>query len=298
LAGAPIYGLIPGAGEGNLMLTNAQDDSSGFVLSTVFSKSFDWGLDLMLGYAYTEMDDVGSNTSFTSDSSFVNVATNDINRPRAATSNYEVRSRVTLRASFAREFWGDNSTRFSINGFYGAGQPGTYTMTSTDGLQFDLSTRHLLYVPDGPSDPNVIYTDAFDQDEFFAWINDEGLKPGFVTRNKQSSKVSWRLDLRIDQEIPLGVDDLKARAYLKIYNFTNMLNDDWGRQYDARFDSQSIVSLSDNVLDDDGNDVVVGDEPLIGGAYNYDSFTPGVITDLQEFPSLWEMRLGIEINFR
>jgi hypothetical protein len=298
LAGAPIYDLILGAGEGNLMLTNAQDDSSGHVLSMVFSKSFDWGLDLMLGYAYTEMDDISSNTSFTSDSSFFNVATNDINRPGAGTSNYEVRSRVTLRASYAREIWGDNSTRFSINGFYGAGQPGTYTISSTDGMQFDFSGRHLLYVPDGPSDPNVIYTDDFEQAAFFAWIDDQGLKPGFVTRNELTSKVSWRLDLRIDQEIPLGMDDLKARAFLKIYNFTNMLNNDWGRQYDARFNSRSIVTLSENVLDDLGNDVVVGDEPLVGGAYNYDSFTPGAITDLQEFSSLWEMRLGIEINFR
>ena len=117
-----------------------------------------------------------------------------------------------------------------------------------------------------------------------AWVDRRGLKPGFVQRNTTPSRVSSRVDLRADQDIPLYFDGRKARALLKIYNFTNMLNKDWGRQYDARFGSQSIISL------DDAN-------PLVGGAYNFDSFSDRNVSDLQEFSSLWEMRLGIEVNF-
>jgi len=288
LAGAPIYTAIAGAGEGNLMLTNAKASGSGTIFSVVFNKDFDNGLDLMVGYARTNVDEASPMTSFTGSSSFSNLASNDINFPRAATSNYEVKDRLTLRASFARDFWGDNTTRITLMGYYGTGQPGSYTISSEDAMQVGFSGRHLLYIPDGMSDPNVVYTANFmanDMTDFFAWIDEKGLKPGFVRRNSVTSKVSSRVDLRIDQEIPLGVDGLKARVFLKVYNFTNLLNDDWGRQYDARFSSRSIVSLDEAA-------------PLVGGAYNYDSFSGGSITDLQEFSSLWEMRLGIDINFR
>ena len=106
----------------------------------------------------------------------------------------------------------------------------------------------------------------------------------FVSRNSASTHSSGRLDLRIDQELPLFVDGLKARLFMKIYNFTNMLNGDWGRQYDAQFSSVSIITLDE-------------DNPLIDGAYHFDSFNDRTVTDLQEFSSLWQIRLGFEINF-
>ena len=288
LTGAPIYTAIEGAGEGNLMLTNARADGTGHVFSIVLNKEFDWGLDLVLGYAHTDVESASAMTSFTGESSYNNLATNDINFPKAAPSNYAVKDRLTLRASFAREFWGDNLTRFTLQGFYATGQPGSYTIFSDDAMQVGTSSRHLLYVPDGPNDPNVVYTDNFrenDADAFWEWIDKKGLKPGFVGRNSRESRDNARFDLRIDQEIPMGMDDLKARLFFKIYNFTNLLNNDWGRIVDASFSSQSVVSLDE-------------DEPLVGGAYNYDSFSDGKLSDLQEQNSLWEIRLGLDIYFR
>jgi hypothetical protein len=282
LAGAPIYGPKPGAGENNLMLTNASDTATGSVFSVILRKDFDWGLDLLLGYAYTDVEDVSPMTSFTAESSFFNLATNNINNPSAGLSNYSVRDRVTLRASYAREFWGDNTTRFTLMGYYGSGQPTTYTMTSEDELAVGFFGGALLYVPRGPNDPNVIFGDKFDQDAFFSFVQANGLAPGFVSRNSIESKGSTRFDLRIDQEIPLYFDDLKARAFVKVYNFTNMLNDDWGRQYDAPFNSAGVVDIE---VDD-------------SGAYIFNTFDPSDTTDLQTFSSLWEVRLGLEVNFR
>jgi len=258
------------------------------------NKYFDWGLDLMVGYAYTNAKDVSPLPSFTASTSWSNVATSDIGNVKAATSNYETRNRVTLRASFAREFWGDNTTRITLMGYYKSGQPNTYTMDSDDGLLGGYFGSSLLYVPDGPSDTNVVYTDDFDQAEFFAWIDKKGLKPGFTKRNQLDSRTSNRLDLRIDQEIPLGLDSLKARAFLKIYNFSNMLNKDWGRQNDAKFFSTNVVALSEyDSFDADPEST----RPIINGAFNYANFSESSLTDLQEFPSMWEMRLGLEINF-
>ena len=92
---------------------------------------------------------------------------------------------------------------------------------------------------------------------------------------------------RVDQEFPLFVENLKGRVFMKIYNLGNLLNDDWGRQYDAPFASIRVV---DGDYDPSGNSGV--------GVFNYEEFNPGDPTDLQTFRSLWEIRMGIEINFR
>jgi len=289
LAGAPIYTAVPGGGEFNLLLTNTSKKGEGDILSFIVNKDFDSGIDLMIGYAYSDVEEASPMTSFTGESSFEDLATNDPNNPGARPSNYMLKHRLTLRASYAHEFWGDNTTRFTLMGYYDSGQLGGYTMRAVEGGLEQLQTlRHLLYVPDGMSDPNVVYTQDFidsgDQAAFFGWIDQNKLKPGFVQRNSVGISDSMRFDLRMDQEIPLGVDNLKARAFVKIYNFTNLLNDDWGRQYDVRRGMQNIISLD-------------ADDPLPGGAYNYDSFSDRSPDDLQEFPSMWEIRLGMEVNF-
>ena len=99
---------------------------------------------------------------------------------------------------------------------------------------------------------------------------------------KATRRIACSTDLRIDQEIPLFVTDLKARGFLKIYNFTNMLNDDWGRQNDAVFAPIPIVGVQ---LDP-------------SGAYEYTSFSPDSISSAQRQQSVWEVRLGLEVNFR
>ena len=283
-AGAPIYANSDPNVDDILMLTNSSASGAAHVLSVVFNKSFDWGMDLMLGYAFTDAEDAGSMTSFTAGSSFSNVATNDINNIPSSTSNYSQKHRVTLRAAFSREFWDDNRTRFTLMGYYGTGQYGSYTMASDDVLVDEFSDRHLLYVPDGPDDPNVVFTGNFDQTAFFDWARKEDLKGGsFVQRNSISTNDSSRFDLRIDQEIPLFVDGLKGQVFFKIYNFTNLLNDSWGRQYDARFDSADVVTVTD--LDDQGR-------------YVYDDFSASGVTTSRDIDSVWEIRLGLDIRFR
>ncbi|MBX2858803.1 MAG: TonB-dependent receptor, partial [Cellvibrionaceae bacterium] len=66
----PIYDYTNGTD--NLMLTNSQRDADSYTLSLIASKSFDFGLDAMLGYAYTEGEDISSMTSAVAGSNFEN----------------------------------------------------------------------------------------------------------------------------------------------------------------------------------------------------------------------------------
>ena len=279
-AGQPIYDFVPGLGESNFMLTNSDDDGYSTLMSVLFNKNFDFGLDLSLGYAYTEAEDVSPMTSFTAGSSFDNLATLDINNPSPGVSNYVTPHRFTLRAIYEAEWFGDNTTRFTLSGVAQEGQPVSYVMGS-DALEGDqFFGRHLLYIPTGPTDPNVIFDPGFDQQAFFDWVAREGLGSGFQKRNDHHAKWSSRLDFMVSQDIAF-TDELSGRLYLKIYNFTNLLNDDWGKQYDAQFFNQEIV------------DIDLGPN----GEYVFLDFSDRDINDLQEFRSLWEMRMGIQVNF-
>lgn len=282
IIGQPIYDYIPGRGEDNLMLTNANADGSSDLFSVSLRKNFEWGLDLMLGWAWTDAEDVSPMTSSVAGSNFDNLATNDINNPAAGTSNYVVPQRFTFRASYANEYFGDYTTRFTMFGFASEGQPQSYVMGSSDLEGDGFFGRHLLYVPTDASDPNVVFDPGFDVDGFFNWVDREGLGSGLQERNAHHGKWSTRFDIRVDQEFPAFVGDARGRVFLKVYNIGNLLNDDWGRVNDAKFFSVQVVNSSVDSAT---------------GQYIFESFTERTIDEVLENRSLYEIRLGLEIDF-
>ena len=279
-AGQPIYDFIEGRGESNFMLTNSNQSPESHVFSVSVRKFFDNGWDILAGYAYTDAEDVSPMTSSVAGSNFDNLALNDLIEPNAATSNYVNPHRFTFRANFRKNFFGDNETRFSIYSFWQEGQPQSYVMSSDDLEGDQRFGRHLLYVPTGMDDPNVVIADSFDYAAFEAFARREGLGTGFQKRNENFADWSYRLDLRVDQEFPL-FGDVKGVGYLKVYNFLNMLNDDWGVQTRAQFFSQEVVDMT---LDDQGR-------------YVFERFTERDINDVREERSLWEVRAGFSIRF-
>jgi len=280
IIGTPIYDYV--YGRDNFMLTNSSENPSSDTFSLVLRKDFDFGLSTLFGYAYTQAEDVVPMTSSVAGSNFDNVAVTDINYPKAGDSNWVVPHRFTLYLDYAKTFFGDSETRFTLMGYLNEGQPQTYVMQGL-ALEGDgYYGRHLLYVPTGPTDPNVIFDwDAETNDAFFAWVDKNGLKPGLVSRNEYNTGWSTRFDLRISQDIPLG-GDFRGRLYLKIYNVGNMLSDKWGKITDAEFYSPQIVNAG---VDDES------------GRFIYTGFSDNPLQTTVNERSLWEARLGIDIKF-
>ena len=75
--------------------------------------------------------------------------------------------------------------------------------------------------------------------------------------------------------------DTRGKLFLKIYKLGNLLNDDWGLVTDAEFFSQQIIQAD---VDDQGRFV-------------YLRFSDRSVNDVLETRSLWQVRLGIELNF-
>ena len=280
IIGQPIYDYTNG--EDNFMLTNSFDTADTDVLSLVFKKDFEWGLDLMLGYSYTNAEDISPMTSSTAGSNYDNLATNDPQNPGAGASNYFVPHRFTMRAVYSQEFIADLQTRISVYGYASEGQAQSYVMGSGDLEGNGRFGRHLLYVPTGATDPNVIFEPGFNQAAFFDFVSREGLETGLQTRNDDHAKWSYRLDFRIDQELPTFIDGTHGRLFFKMYNLTNFLNDDWGQANDAQFFSVQVVNSS---VDD------------VTGQYRFERFNNRSINDLIENQSYWEARVGIEFEF-
>ena len=286
-AGAPLYDYIDGYPSiDNYMLTNSGNSGKSDMFSMLFTKDFDFGLDVTFGYAYTDATDVSPMTSSVAGSNFDNTSLLDINNPTAATSNYVVPHRLTMRASYGHEFFNDLETRFTVYGVASEGQPQSYVMFSGDQEGDGFYGRHLLYVPEGAcagcaDDPNVVYGSGFDTAAFFSFIARNGMQPGFQPRNDIHAKWSTRFDIRISQEIPTFVEGTRGKVFMKMYNFGNFLNDKWGRIEDAQFFAQQVVR---GYINDDGQ-------------YVYTRFSDRDINYFRQQSSLWEIRMGVDIDF-
>lgn len=277
LAGGPIYRYV--RGRDNFMLTNSSFDASADILSVLAMKRWDNGFDASLGYAYTDGDDISPMTSAVAGSNFDNTALIDINNPRPGRSNYVVPHRFSLRASYGREFFEGLDTRFTLYAVAQSGQPQSFAMSGSDLEGDGFFGRHLVYVPTGPSDPNVVFADGFPTQAFFDWVNREGFRPGFVPRNDTFAKWSNRVDIGVHQDFPVGKFD--GRVFAKVYNLGNLINNDWGKVYDAVFFTPRVIDASVNAA----------------GQYVYEDFNERSVTDLLEARSLWQARIGLEFRF-
>ncbi|HEX2138256.1 MAG TPA: TonB-dependent receptor, partial [Woeseiaceae bacterium] len=271
----------------DFILTNVSGDAgSSDVYSLSLSKRYDWGLDWTLAYAYTDSSEVNPMTSSVAFSNYVNVSVSDPNNPGPADSNYEIPNRFTIRANFSRAFFGDSLTNITLYGRVNEGRP--FSATFIDGgftFGDTLDDRHLLYVPTGPSDPNVVFGPGFDQAAFFTYLDQTGLSDyagSIAPRNAMHSAWWHKYDIRIEQELPGFMPEHNFAAFLIVENVGNLINDDWGVLKEQGF-PRNVPMVEFDIND--------------ANQYEYLSFrTPapqGRVADA----SLWEVRFGVSYDF-
>lgn len=197
------YPVFTSVREPAFVLTNSSSDAKSLLLSTSISKSYDFGLDWSLGYAYSDAEDVHPMTSSVAFTNYVSRAFVDPQDVSAAPSEYNTAHRFTALMNYERAFFGDNLTKFSAFGQLSSGRP--YSITY---------------------DGNVSSFDIFDGTPFLDG-EENTLYPGF-SRNDQEGSWWGKVDIKIEQEFPGFAGGHKTSAFLIIDNFTNLLNDEWG----------------------------------------------------------------------
>ena len=274
------------------------DDAESLSLSATLSKRHDNGISWTFGYAYTESEDVTPMTSSVAFSNWIFNSVADSNNPQLATSNYEIPHRFILRMSYEKEIFGDNMTRISLFGQHNEGRPYSFTffeqaMFIRQGFFFGDDDRHLIYMPSGPDDPNVIFDPGFDQDAFFAFAEANDLTQyggGIVPRNVGRSDWWTKFDLRVSQELPGFGDEHHATVYFTIENLGNLLNDDWGVLYERDF-PRTMPIVGASLVDTAGTPNDYSDD-----FYSFNEFIPETQTRSAS-ASLWQIRFGFNYNF-
>ncbi|PJJ99593.1 Oar protein [Lysobacteraceae bacterium NML03-0222] len=192
-----------------------------------------------LAFTWGRSTEVSPGTSSVALSNWQNRSVLNQNEDMANRSNYEIDRRVTLALSKKFNFFGERApTRFSM--FYEGrhGRPYSYVFKN-DANGDGVRGNDLFFVPGSAADVSfTANSSAEDQAVFWNYLaNDKYLKgmAGVLPRNYGRSP--WRnvIDVRIQQDIPLGMSGLKAEVFLDIENFGNLLNKKWGQVEEAGF---------------------------------------------------------------
>ena len=207
-----------------------------------------------LSYTRTKATEVGSDASSQAWSSYQFVSRVNPNEEIATRASREIRDSVKLSLGWEHAFFGDYKT--SISAFY-VGRDGLpYTWLIDGDPNGDGIFQDPAYIP-LVNDPNVSYGSATQAeiDAFNAFIDSDPYLSSHRGQiaGRNEGRLPWinQVDLGIQQELPGFFKDHKSIIRLDIYNFLNMLDNDWGVTEEiGGFDSRFLSRLG--AVNEDG----------------------------------------------
>lgn len=212
----------------------------------------------MVAYNHNNAKDVNSGASSTALSNweFVHVV-GDPNNPQLATSNYALTHRITGVLSINLNY--GTRAKSSLSFFYSGNSGQKFTYLVNGDLNSDgRFGNDLLYVPKNTSEirfadllntsGTVRYTAAQQAAAFEQYIvSDKYLssrRGNYTERNASSTPWEHVVDMRFAQDFYLKTGESKHTLQLTfdVFNLTNLINRDWGRQNFVSNQSYSILS--------------------------------------------------------
>ncbi|WP_126971492.1 TonB-dependent receptor [Gynurincola endophyticus] len=274
-----------------IFITNTNKGHT-YNLTASLNKSWSW-LYLQAAYNYNIAKDINSGTSSTALSNweFVQVV-GDPNIPSLAYSSHMLRHRITGVATFNLE-WSE-ATKTTISFFYqgNSGQRFTY-LTNADLNSDGRTGNDLLYVPANASEikfntyttGGVTYTPQQQSDAFFAYIDGDkylsSRKGKYAERN--GAELPWQhvVDMRIARDYFFKIAGKKhsVQLTLDIFNVTNLINKEWGRQYFVSNQAATVLGTSGS-----------------GAGAGY-TFNPNYNLRSMNFGSRWQGQFGVRYSF-
>ncbi|KIC94167.1 hypothetical protein OI18_14410 [Flavihumibacter solisilvae] len=270
---------LPAGNEGrnpytSIILVSNNEDKKGFAYNFSFTidKAFRNGWAANANYVYGSSLVKNEATSSINSSNWNNMEAVDgrnyIGRTR---SDFDLGHRITAYVSRKISYLNKKmATTITLDYVGQSGSPVSYTMTGNigqDGVDFndlmyiptetDLQSMVFLYqntVPGFPSsttDPQVIASNIAKQKELFnAFIEDDKylskMRGQHAERNGARLPFTNVINLGIKQDFNLTLSN-KVYSFqigYDVFNLTNMLDKDWGRQYFANFDQVQILQFA------------------------------------------------------
>ncbi len=296
------YGSNNAARRKNGTFTNAlliSNTSRGYSLNVGFTLNKTWkNLFTQLAYNYNSASDVNSGASSTALSNwqFVQVVGNP-NDPQASISNYQLKHRITGMVSYNIEYFKHFKT--SVGFFYNGNSGSPFTYLVNGDLNSDGNFGNdLIYVPKNMSEIKfidrlnssgaVVATAAQQSADFDAFITKDKYltkrRGQYAERNGGTTPWEHVVDARIAQDLFLKVGNRKhdIQITFDVFNFTNLLNKEWGRQYFVNNQAYSILSTVNRTSG-----------PFAGKGYNFTPQDPWSMN----FGSRFQGQFGIRYSF-
>ncbi|WP_273185780.1 TonB-dependent receptor [Hyphomonas adhaerens] len=328
--GRPIYADLDDLGINNAIQLTNYDQGESLTLTAALSKDYDNGLGFYASYAHQDIEAVTPGSSSRGVSNFRSIIDSDRNNPSAYTSEYQVENAFKLSLSYEKEIFGNLTSRFNLFGQVYSGEPFSYTFdvdrnNALFGRAGDGESPYdndLLYVPaisgNAISDPNVVLASGFDEAGFIEYGKGHDFAWGKIQdRNADESTWNQRWDFQWEQELPFFneraakyVGDNSLKFIVNIKNVANLLNDEWGTQYNGpSYDTLNIVSADIVSAADvaafgvDGAAALTGDAPrttcLAAGdcVYRFNDFDADPSSSRSLTQSTYEIRIGLRYQF-
>ncbi|HWK52776.1 MAG TPA: hypothetical protein VNR18_00255, partial [Hyphomicrobiales bacterium] len=295
-------GADPNFTTNSTLLSNT-DKGASTALTLSLDKPLAGGWYGNVSYTYTHATEVGSDSSSQAFSSYQYVSRLNPNEEIAKTSSREIKNSFKLALGRDIAFFRDYRT--SVTAYYNGHDGLPYTWIINGDPNGDGIFQDPAYVPlrDDPKVSYVIGTGdgapAASPEEiaaFHAFIEDSAYLSAHRGRiaDRNDDRMPWvnQLDLSVQQEIPGFLSDHKGILRLDIYNFLNLLNDDWGiTQNVGGFDTRYLAGL--NRVNADGTYVynIAPSTMQLLSVYDFKSGYPSRPV------SRWSMLLTVKYQF-
>ena len=286
---------------GRIILASNTGGGDATTATFTLSKPFSNGFAGSVSYSFTEANKIFDGTSSQNSSQWRNILTvNGKNSDLPVTrSDFASGSRILANASYQFD-WNDNvSTTIAL--LYTGFQGDPYSFSYREGrdlLNDDSRDNALMYIPRNASEIQFS-GDAAEQAAQWAQLDNfinsidhlRENRGGYAERNGSRGPWSHIVDLKFLQDFKVNFGNTKHTFQFSadIFNFTNLLNKDWGRLKFVRSEVSPLTTVS------------TGDTPVF-------SINQGVMDDagnpdFEEFDdfgiqsSRWQMQLGLRYIF-
>lgn len=235
------------------------------------------------------------------------------NNLQLARSDFSIGHRVLGRVTWREEYLGNLGTSITLSYIGESGRPFSYIIGDSEDMMGmpDADDAELFYIPENASDltfapiedrdGNVILTaaeQAAQLEEFISGVEYLNSRRGqYAERNGDRTPFEHVIDLRLAQQFlfdALGVQN-RGEVYLNVFNFSNLLNEEWGRRYIGIF-THDVLQF-EGFQDPDSGDYTPVYQYHRDELDGYDDMFNRLISDFGTYSARWQMQLGVRYSF-
>ena len=282
-------------------------------VTVALSRQFGDATTASIAYTYGDAYSVNDATSDQIHSVWrFNENVNGLNDLEMARSDFSIGSRLVAQVDHREEFLEHLATSVSAVFTVESGRPFSWIIGNNFTFTGEGSgTSPLAYIPESAND--ILISDIVDGSgavvvsaaeqraalESFISGNDylSSRRGQYAERNGDRAPTEYVLDVRLAQELFTNIGGRlnTVEFTLDIFNFTNLLNSDWGRRYNAGFRTVDLLRF-EGYMDPANDDF----RPVYTFRFedeNMDEYWDDRVLDFGTYGSRWRMQVGLRYSF-